>query len=163
MKFSQAQARHPRLSTACRMAHLTCALPGQLYCELDGLRYSTAKLPAGTDRRCPNLKWPVLQGARNQLNIKRISEQPYDESKLAFCHRCHRRRRARQGRCRRHGSTCRQSAAGRSRPRAQDAGARRQAQPRPDGLAPPPAYALAGSSARAMEPLPCWCRWHGPG
>ncbi|HBO4492439.1 TPA: hypothetical protein L4U57_003779, partial [Pseudomonas aeruginosa] len=25
---------------------------------------------------------PVLQGARNQLNIKRISEQPYDESKL---------------------------------------------------------------------------------
>ncbi|HHE7826624.1 hypothetical protein [Pseudomonas aeruginosa] len=59
-----------------------CRFLAKLYCELDGLRYSTAKLPAEQIADALIFKWPVLQGARNQLNIKRISEQPYDESKL---------------------------------------------------------------------------------
>ncbi|MBZ3687408.1 hypothetical protein [Pseudomonas aeruginosa] len=59
-----------------------CRFLAKLYCELDGLRYSTAKLPAEQIADALIFKWPVLQDARNQLNIKRISEQPYDESKL---------------------------------------------------------------------------------
>ncbi|HHK5369866.1 TPA: hypothetical protein ACQT21_001350 [Pseudomonas aeruginosa] len=59
-----------------------CRFLAKLYCELDGLRYLTAKLPAEQIADALIFKWPVLQGARNQLNIKRISEQPYDESKL---------------------------------------------------------------------------------
>ncbi|HEJ4586747.1 TPA: hypothetical protein SL549_003478, partial [Pseudomonas aeruginosa] len=59
-----------------------CRFLAKLYCELDGLRYSTAKLPAEQIADALIFKRPVLQGARNQLNIKRISEQPYDESKL---------------------------------------------------------------------------------
>lgn len=59
-----------------------CRFLAKLYCELDGLRYSTAKLPPEEIADALICKWPVLQGTRNQLNIKRISEQSYDESKL---------------------------------------------------------------------------------
>lgn len=59
-----------------------CRLLAKLYCELDELRYQTARLPADEIADAMLFKWPVLQGTRNQLNIKRISEQPYDESKL---------------------------------------------------------------------------------
>lgn len=59
-----------------------CRFLAKLYCELDGLRYSTAKLPPEEIADALICKWPVLQGTLNQLNIKRISEQPYDESNL---------------------------------------------------------------------------------
>ncbi len=74
----QAQAQHSVPDGAADL----CRFLAKLYCELDGLRYSTAKLPAEQIADALIFKWPVLQGARNQLNIKRISEQPYDESKL---------------------------------------------------------------------------------
>ncbi|HBO9747849.1 TPA: hypothetical protein L5D85_000198 [Pseudomonas aeruginosa] len=73
-----AQAQHSVPDGAADL----CRFLAKLYCELDGLRYSTAKLPAEQIADALIFKWPVLQGARNQLNIKRISEQPYDESKL---------------------------------------------------------------------------------
>ncbi|WP_235583310.1 hypothetical protein [Pseudomonas aeruginosa] len=73
-----AQAQHSGPDGAADL----CRFLAKLYCELDGLRYSTAKLPAEQIADALIFKWPVLQGARNQLNIKRISEQPYDESKL---------------------------------------------------------------------------------
>ncbi|WP_222436015.1 hypothetical protein [Pseudomonas aeruginosa] len=73
-----AQAQHSGPDGASDL----CRFLAKLYCELDGLRYSTAKLPAEQIADALIFKWPVLQGARNQLNIKRISEQPYDESKL---------------------------------------------------------------------------------
>ncbi|WP_240440066.1 hypothetical protein [Pseudomonas aeruginosa] len=73
-----AQAQHSVPDGAADL----CGFLAKLYCELDGLRYSTAKLPAEQIADALIFKWPVLQGARNQLNIKRISEQPYDESKL---------------------------------------------------------------------------------
>ncbi|EPY8460798.1 hypothetical protein ACXG9X_000343 [Pseudomonas aeruginosa] len=73
-----AQAQHSVPEGAADL----CRFLAKLYCELDGLRYSTAKLPAEQIADALIFKWPVLQGARNQLNIKRISEQPYDESKL---------------------------------------------------------------------------------
>ncbi|MBI8278360.1 hypothetical protein JEY83_07370 [Pseudomonas aeruginosa] len=75
---SPAQAQHSVPDGAADL----CRFLAKLYCELDGLRYSTAKLPAEQIADALIFKWPVLQGARNQLNIKRISEQPYDESKL---------------------------------------------------------------------------------
>lgn len=74
----EAQAQHSVPDGAADL----CRFLAKLYCELDGLRYSTAKLPAEQIADALIFKWPVLQGARNQLNIKRISEQPYDESKL---------------------------------------------------------------------------------
>ncbi|MBI8898407.1 hypothetical protein JE005_16820 [Pseudomonas aeruginosa] len=73
-----AQAQHSVPDGAADL----CRFLAKLYCELDGLRYSTAKLPAEQIADALIFKWPVLQGTRNQLNIKRISEQPYDESKL---------------------------------------------------------------------------------
>ncbi|HBO5316100.1 TPA: hypothetical protein L4W78_005905 [Pseudomonas aeruginosa] len=77
-KAPPAQAQHSVPDGAADL----CRFLAKLYCELDGLRYSTAKLPAEQIADALIFKWPVLQGARNQLNIKRISEQPYDESKL---------------------------------------------------------------------------------
>ncbi|EKQ6319261.1 hypothetical protein P6M09_004547 [Pseudomonas aeruginosa] len=76
--YEAAQAQHSVPDGAADL----CRFLAKLYCELDGLRYSTAKLPAEQIADALIFKWPVLQGARNQLNIKRISEQPYDESKL---------------------------------------------------------------------------------
>ncbi|MBG5813874.1 hypothetical protein I5E63_04300 [Pseudomonas aeruginosa] len=76
--YEAAQAQHSVPDGASDL----CRFLAKLYCELDGLRYSTAKLPAEQIADALIFKWPVLQGARNQLNIKRISEQPYDESKL---------------------------------------------------------------------------------
>ncbi len=61
-----------------------------------------------------------------------------------------------------HGSTCRQSAAGRSPPRA----GRRStttSTPMDRWPAPPPATPWPAPALRTMEPPPCWCRWHGPG
>ncbi|MCD2844054.1 hypothetical protein [Pseudomonas aeruginosa] len=78
MQQPPAQAQHSVPDGAADL----CRFLAKLYCELDGLRYSTAKLPAEQIADALIFKWPVLQGARNQLNIKRISEQPYDESKL---------------------------------------------------------------------------------
>ncbi|HCF1405873.1 TPA: hypothetical protein NH827_003866 [Pseudomonas aeruginosa] len=78
MQQLPAQAQHSVPDGAADL----CRFLAKLYCELDGLRYSTAKLPAEQIADALIFKWPVLQGARNQLNIKRISEQPYDESKL---------------------------------------------------------------------------------
>ncbi|HGS8169849.1 TPA: hypothetical protein ACMFTJ_001766 [Pseudomonas aeruginosa] len=77
-RLEAAQAQHSVPDGASDL----CRFLAKLYCELDGLRYSTAKLPAEQIADALIFKWPVLQGARNQLNIKRISEQPYDESKL---------------------------------------------------------------------------------
>ncbi len=77
-RLEAAQAQHGVPDGASDL----CRFLAKLYCELDGLRYSTAKLPAEQIADALIFKWPVLQGARNQLNIKRISEQPYDESKL---------------------------------------------------------------------------------
>ncbi|MCW8021899.1 hypothetical protein [Pseudomonas aeruginosa] len=77
-ELHDAQAQHSVPDGASDL----CRFLAKLYCELDGLRYSTAKLPAEQIADALIFKCPVLQGARNQLNIKRISEQPYDESKL---------------------------------------------------------------------------------
>jgi hypothetical protein len=59
-----------------------CRFLAKIYCELDELRYSTAKLPAEQIPDCLICKWTVVQGTRNQLNLKRISEQPYDAENL---------------------------------------------------------------------------------
>lgn len=59
-----------------------CRFLAKLYCELDALRYSTAKLPPEQIAEHMLFRWPVLQGTRNQISIKRISEQPYDQEAL---------------------------------------------------------------------------------
>jgi len=59
-----------------------CRFLAAAYCELDELRYSTAKLPPDEIADTLIGKWPVIQGTGNQIKIKRISEQPYDAAKL---------------------------------------------------------------------------------
>jgi hypothetical protein len=59
-----------------------CRFLAKLYCELDELRYPTAKLPPEQIAEHMLFRWPVLQGTRNQISIKRISEQPYDQEAL---------------------------------------------------------------------------------
>lgn len=46
--------------------------------ELEALRYS---LYAMTPEECKDavvMKWPIVQGTRNQINLKRIGEMDYD-------------------------------------------------------------------------------------
>lgn len=48
------------------------------YVELDRLRYETVQKDPHEIVDFMIMSWPVIQGTRNQLNIKAIGEQPYD-------------------------------------------------------------------------------------
>lgn len=71
-QLAEAQSAAGSLQDLCRFLAAS-------YCELDELRYTTARLPADQISDFLIGKWPVIQGTANQMNIKRISGQPYDQ------------------------------------------------------------------------------------
>lgn len=54
----------------------------QLWTECDDKRYEAIQLPPEQVNDFLVMQWPVLQGTRNQLNIKAIGSQSYDKHRL---------------------------------------------------------------------------------
>ena len=51
--------------------------------ETDSLRYKAMNLPDEEIKDFLVGKWPVIQGTRNQINLKNIGEQPYSQENIA--------------------------------------------------------------------------------
>ncbi|SER37769.1 MULTISPECIES: hypothetical protein [Pseudomonas] len=72
-----------RLAAELADAHNLVRFLAKLYCELDTLRYKTMAMPEGEIVDFMINNWPVVQGTANQIRLMRLSEMPYDSSKLA--------------------------------------------------------------------------------
>jgi len=54
-----------------------------LWYDIDKLRYEAAALPEEEIKDFLIMKWPVVQGTRNQINLMNIGKQPYKSENVA--------------------------------------------------------------------------------